>query len=129
MYLSSLISPISISEEVPVDAVRYRAEASIARSGFLINDEEILLDMSKSFSKQYLCGIYKTKDGSLSGNAKVSLDEMAEMNTSLKNTVTQIADSICSGKMSPSPATTGNNCRCNSCSMKAICRSSHKFKH
>ncbi len=128
MYFSSLISPIEISDEKPISSVKDIAEVSFDRSGFLLNDEEILLEMSRSFSKDILCGIYKNKKGGLSGNAGVSADDMHVMNAELKDTVCGVADSILTGKMSPSPSFEGKTPHCDSCSMKSICRSAQKFK-
>ena len=128
MYFSSLISPIEISDERPIASVKDIAEMSFERSGFLLNDEEILLEMSRSFSKDILCGISKNKKGGLSGNAGVSADDMHTMNEELKNTVCGVADSIMTGKMSPSPSFEGKTPHCDSCSMKTICRSAQKFK-
>lgn len=127
MYLSSLIKPIEIYESISADSIMKNAEDSIARSGFLIDNEELLLEMSHSFSKQYLCGIYKTKEGKLSGKTFVSEERMQEMNTEMKDTIINIANSILRGKMSPAPSGSGNNSHCVNCSMKAICRSAAKF--
>ena len=129
MYFSSLISPIDVSDNLAVSSVKELAENGFERSGFLIDDEEILLDMSKSFSKQILCGISKTKKGELSGKAKVSGADMQKMNTELKETICSVADSIMLGKMSPSPSFEGQAPRCDSCSMKAVCRSAWKFEN
>ncbi len=129
MYLSSLISPIDISDDVRISSVKELAENSFDRSGFLIDDEEILLDMSRSFSKQILCGISKTKKGELSGKAKISEDSMRQMDSELKETICSVADSIMLGKMSPSPSFEGQTPRCDNCSMKAVCRSAWKFEN
>ena len=129
MYFSSLIHPIDISDEVRISSVKELAENAFDRSGFLIDNEEILLDMSRSFSKQILCGISKTKKGELSGKAKLSEEEMKQMDTELKETICSVADNIMLGKMSPNPSFEGQAPRCDSCSMKAICRSSWKFSN
>ena len=127
MYFSSLISPIDISDNVPISAVKDIAENSFDRSGFLIENEEILLDMSRSFSKQMLCGISKTQKGELSGKAKVSEDAMKQMDSELQETIKSVADNIMLGKMSPDPSFEGQSPRCDNCSMKAVCRAASKF--
>jgi ATP-dependent helicase/DNAse subunit B len=85
--------------------------------------------MSHSFSKQYLCGITKTKDGKLSGSAQVSEDKMNELKAEMIDTVINIANNILRGKMSPSPPDSGSTSHCETCSMKAICRSASKFNN
>ena len=130
MYLSSLIKPIEISDAVSSTGdILKSAEESINRSGFLIDNEELLLEMSHSFSKQYLCGITKTKEGKLSGTAQVSEDRMNELKAEMKDTVVNIANNILRGKMSPSPLDSGSTSHCENCSMKAICRASSKFNN
>ena len=85
--------------------------------------------MSKSFSKQILCGISKTNNGELRGKAKISNFDMLRMNIELKETICSVADSIMLGKMSPHPSFEGQAPRCDNCSMKAVCRSAWKFEN
>ena len=127
MYLSSLVKPIEIFDSVSSDDIYRLAEDSISRSGFLLDDEELLLEMSHSFSKQYLCGITKTKAGKLSGKASISEDRMKELNEEMKATVANIGNDILRGKMSPSPSKNGSELHCTNCSMRSICRAAAKF--
>ena len=94
----------------------------------LIDDEELLLEMSHSFSKQYLCGITKTKAGKLSGDARVSQERMQEINEELKNTVIRIGSDIMDGKMSPAPSKDGSELHCKNCAMRSVCRAASKFE-
>lgn len=128
MYLSSLIQPVEIGGDDPSgeNDVLQKAEDSISRLGFLINDEQILTEMSASFSKQYLCGISKSKKGTLSGSALISEPEMLKMNERLQDKVTEIADNMLSGKMNPAPALIDKSYRCKYCAMRAVCRSAVK---
>ena len=127
MYLSSLVKPIELFESMSPDDVRNIAEASIGRSGFLIDDEDILLEMSRSFSKQFLCGITKNKDGAVSGKASVSAEEMQALNEQMKTTISRIGNDIICGRMSPSPTSNGSELHCKNCSMKNVCRAATRF--
>lgn len=127
MYLSSLVKPIEIFENISPENVRDMAEASISRSGFLLDDENILLEMSRSFSKQFLCGITKNKDGAISGKASVSEAEMRALGDGMKSTVIRIGNDILCGKMSPSPTSNGSELHCKNCSMRHVCRAAAKF--
>ena len=128
MYLSSLIQPVEIGGDDPSveNNILQKAEDSISRLGFLINDEQILTEMSASFSKQYLCGISKSKKGTLSGSALISEPDMLKMNERLQNKVREIADNMLSGKMNPDPALIDKSYRCKYCAMRAVCRSAVK---
>ena len=127
MYLSSLVKPVEMAGAVTGEDVLLSAEATIDRSGFLLGDEEILHEMSHSFSKQLLCGITKNKSGALSGRAALSGDEMSQINSEMKETVLRIADGITRGNMSPSPSVSSGEYRCSRCSMRSICRATSKF--
>lgn len=127
MYLSSLVKPIEIFENISPDKVRDMAEASVSRSGFLLGNEDILLEMSRSFSKQFLCGITKNKDGAVSGKASVSEEEMRALENGMRATVIRIGNDMICGKMSPSPASNGSELRCKNCSMRHVCRAAAKF--
>jgi len=127
MYLSSLVKPIEIFENISPENVRDMAEASISRSGFLLDDENILLEMSRSFSKQFLCGITKNKDGAISGKASVSEAEMRALGDGMKSTVIRIGNDILCGKMSPSPTSNGSELHCKNCSMRHVCRAAAIF--
>jgi len=128
MYLSSLIPPVELSGDIASgeDVVLQKAEESISRSGFLINDERILNEMSLSFSKQYLCGISKNKKGGLSGSALIGEYEMQQMNERLQDKVKEIADDMLCGRMAPDPALIDKAYRCKYCAMRSVCRSAVK---
>jgi ATP-dependent helicase/nuclease subunit B len=128
MYLSSLIQPVEIGgdDSSGENDVLQKAESSISRLGFLINDEQILTEMSSSLSKQYLCGISKSKKGILNGSALISEPEMHKMNERLQDKVKEIADNMLRGRMSPEPALIDKAYRCKYCAMRAVCRSAVK---
>lgn len=127
MYLSSLVKHVDIFENISSDKVRDMAEASITRSGFLLDDESILLEMSRSFSKQFLCGITKNKDGAVSGKASVSEEEMRALGDGMRATVVRIGNDILCGRMSPAPTSNGSELHCKNCSMRHVCRAAAKF--
>ncbi len=134
MYFSSHIDKVDISDSCPIDSVKDTAEASFKRVGFLLYDEEILLDMSNSFSQDMLCGISrstaKPKKGEnpkLKGNAYMP-QELSQMKDELKTAVSDVANKIMSGQMSPSPSYEDSKLRCDRCSMNWICRAAKKFK-
>lgn len=129
MYLSSLIKPIEIFESIDSGDIRKSAEESISRSGFILGDKDLLLEVSHDFVKQYLCGTTLTKEGKLSGKNQISGDRMNELNTEMTDTVKNIANGILRGHMSPSPIEGGSEPHCNSCPMRTVCRSAHKFNN
>jgi ATP-dependent helicase/DNAse subunit B len=109
--------------------VRRLRGRTIKRSGFLLDDKDILFEVSHSFCKQYLCGTTLTKDGKLSGKAHISKDRMQEMNEEMTATIKTIANGILHGQMSPSPLDRGSDSHCETCPMKSVCRSAHKFNN
>ena len=126
MYFSSHIKEVEISDSCPISSAKDMAEASFKRSGFLLNDENILFNMNRSLSKDMLCGIYKKKD-KLVGNC-FSSEKIHQMEDELKATVCDVAGKILGGQMSPLPTTEESNIHCEYCSMNWICRSAKKFK-
>ena len=124
MYLSSLINPVEIFDsEYDRDKVITAAENSIQRSGFLINDEDILREMSFDLIPQYICGAKLLKNGSVKGSALVTNEAMADLKEKLNNAVLKVATDIFNGNMDACPSISNNAYRCENCKMSAVCRS------
>ena len=124
MYLSSLINPVEIFDsEYDRDKVITAAENSNQRSGFLINDEDILREMSFDLIPQYICGAKLLKNGSVKGSALVTNEAMADLKEKLNNAVLKVATDIFNGNMDACPSISNNAYRCENCKMSAICRS------
>jgi len=124
MYLSSLISAVDVSESINV---LQKAESTISRSGFLINDPDTLRAMSHSLSPDYLCKAKMGKDGLPMGKELISFEGMSALRQRLTSAVTAIGEDIISGKMNCAPSFSDNVCRCERCSMRAVCRSAALF--
>ncbi len=89
------------------------------RSGFILNDNDILKAASESMDPDILAGIKFKKDGSLyaSSRAAVSREQIAEIDTSLREAVSNTAQNMYSGK---APRTPSRNA-CAYCTLKASC--------
>jgi len=126
-YLSSLISPIEISDsEYDKEQLLSMAEDSITRSGFLTDNEEILRQMSFDLSPNYLCGAKISKDGTLKGASLLSEDGMDSLRHRLEDAILGISDRMILGKMDADPLCKNNKYRCENCKMQAVCRSKKK---
>ena len=126
MYLSSLVGDVEVAEDkYDRERVIESAEASIIRSGFLTDDIEILKEMSHELSPQYLCGAKRIGSSALPANF-LSSEGMLSLQNELRATVSDIADMMAAGNMSPSPSFSNNAYRCENCQMKAVCRASLK---
>ena len=127
LYMSSLIDPIEVSEtSYNKEELLREAESSIARSGFLTSDIDVLKEIDSSLSPQYLCGAKADKSGSMKGDALLSGEEMDELRETLKDTVIGIADDMTSGCMNAAPTRSNNKFRCENCNMRAVCRAKRK---
>lgn len=128
LYISSKIEAPELSaNNYDISDALKKAEEAIGRSGFLINDIDILKEMNDELSSQFLCGIKLNKNGSLRASSTlVSNEEMEQMQKELNDAVIRVADEMLAGNMDASPSCIDKHYNCENCSMSAICRSKRK---
>ncbi len=107
-----------------LSATEKEGEAIPVRSGFILDDEEILLAANKDMDDNILAGVKFKKNGERSGNALVDREKMSAIEKELKNAISSVAESIYSGKAERRPSDDA----CRYCSAKANCPTAYKEK-
>jgi ATP-dependent helicase/DNAse subunit B len=83
--------------------------------------------MNDELSPDFLSGIKKKKDGTLSGKALASAELFDELQKKIDETVMAISDEMRSGAADVAPLAKEHHDPCTYCNMKPICR--YKTKH
>lgn len=114
-------------ELVPSSALFLSAEEgegkiTARRSGFLLSDEELLRAASPEMDPEILAGIKQKKDGTLSGKAALEYDNLMEIDTVMRKTISDTARGMYSGKAPRTPSESA----CKFCKMKSTCPVAHK---
>lgn len=100
-----------------LSADEQKGEIVPVRSGFIINDEEVLLASSGSLDSKILAGITKNKKGDISGKSAIPKEEIRTLNEKLQGAIVNTAQSIYSGNACRTPSE--NACRF--CLLKSNC--------
>ena len=95
---------------------------SPVRSGFMLNTDEVLRAASPELDPSVLAGIKKKKDGGLSGKAAIGEDALLDIDTVLRNTISDTARNMYSGKAPRTPSKEA----CGFCSLRATCPVANK---
>ncbi len=90
-----------------------------ARSGFILNNENLLRASSARLDPDILAGITLTKENTFKGSPLVSTDEMSELENTLRHTVSSVARDIYAGKAPRRPSE--DNCKF--CKIRSGCSS------
>ena len=110
--------PLLPSSALFLFAGEKEGRVSARRSGFLLNDEELLLAASPTLDPQMIAGIKKTKtDGKISGKAAFEQESFNEIEAIMKKTISDTARSMYSGKAPRTPSKES----CKFCKMKSTC--------
>ena len=121
MYLSANVPMLRSEKFEDEDTVCKNAENELKRSGLLLSNPEILEAMNHEFSRKFLAGIYKTKDG-IKGDALTSDEKFEEIFSEMNNTIKAITAKLREGKAGATPLRYGSNDPCEYCKMKPVCR-------
>lgn len=106
-----------------VDAIERRAiNEKIARSGFFLDNIDILLAQDKEMAGKILPSKEKNKGSYL------SLEQFEEIYTILNDTIDSIGTELLSGNASAKPIKIGQKIPCKYCEHKAFCRSKGRIK-
>lgn len=100
-----------------LSADEQKGEIIPVRSGFIVNDEEVLIASSGSLDSKILAGITKNKKGEISGKAAIPKDEIRTLNDKLQGAIVNTAQSIYSGNACRTPSE--NACRF--CPLRSSC--------
>jgi len=95
---------------------------SARRSGFMLNDDEILHAASPEMDSDILAGIKRKKDGTLSGKAALDEESLLGINAVMRKTISDTARNMYSGKAPRTPSESA----CAFCRMKSSCPVAYK---
>ena len=125
VYHSSAINALELTgfpDSSGVD-VRSLAEKEFKRTGVLLKDENVLRAMSHSLDPLFLPGVKsQTEKGE---TPYLDKERFGLLKSEIKNSLSNTAKKIRSGKASAAPLVTGNNFKytpCTYCKMQPICR-------
>ncbi|MBQ8140127.1 MAG: exodeoxyribonuclease V subunit gamma [Clostridia bacterium] len=122
LYLSSNIPTIELGDYTDTKEVLRQAKKSFVRSGLLLYDKEILNAMNNELSPEFLAGIKHNKNGDLSGKALTPIVKFAQISADIKETITEIAEDMKSGKADACPLVYKGSSPCDYCEMKPVCK-------
>ena len=74
------------------------------RTGLLLNDPDVLAAMNDEWNADYLAGIKKGKDDTLSGRALTSADELAALERDVCETLRRIGEDMIRGRADRTPS-------------------------
>lgn len=95
------------------------------RSGFILNEKGFLEAVNKDFNRKMLAGIMVTKKGEIKGNAAVSMEEIDNIDSTLRASIKTCAQNMYSGKAPRKPSSDA----CMFCPMKSTCHVAYKDKY
>ena len=95
---------------------------SPVRSGFMLNNDELLHAASRDMDSKVLAGIKFKVDGTTSSNAALSEEGILNIDTVLRNTISSTAKEMYSGRAPRTPSKVA----CGFCSLKSTCPVANK---
>ena len=122
VYLSSNAPMLELSDYQNTDSVFKSAQKKLNRSGLLVYDEEILEAMNEDISPEFLAGIKRKADGTLSGKALATPELFLKLEDDIDRVIRKIAGEMLSGSADASPLIYNKRCPCDFCAMKPVCR-------
>ncbi len=97
-------------------------EISPVRSGFMLNDDELLRAASADMDPKILAGISFNKDGLTKSRAALSEDGINEVNSTLQKTIGETAKNMYSGRAPRTPSKEA----CAFCTLRSSCPVANK---
>ena len=125
LYHSSALSAVELDTYPDSGGIDVRAEAEkgFRRSGVLPAEEDLLYAMHHSLSNTYLPGVAARRSaGSSTSAAYVPLSDFKNLESTVKDTVCRIANTMRDGHADADPFVYKGKDPCTYCSMRAICR-------
>ena len=122
VYLSSNVPMLELKDYQNTDSIFKSAQKKLNRSGLLIYDEEILEAMNEDISPDFLAGVKRKADRSLSGKALATPELFLKLEDDIDRVICKIAGEMLSGSADASPLIYNKRCPCDFCAMKPICR-------
>ncbi|MGM9643983.1 MAG: PD-(D/E)XK nuclease family protein [Eubacteriales bacterium] len=95
---------------------------SPVRSGFMLNNDELLHAASRDMDPKVLAGIKFKVDGTTTGSAALSEEGILNIDTVLRNTISSTAKEMYSGRAPRTPS----KAACGFCSLKSTCPVANK---
>ncbi len=123
MYHHSNITPFSSSNPLDFDNSIKQAEASLKRSGVLLNDGDVLNAMEEGLEGNYIA-FKKNKSGEIKLNKGdlVTLAEFGEIANEINTVMKNIGNNIKDGLADASPIEDEKLSPCKYCKLKPFCR-------
>ena len=118
LYLSSSVTTVTPTNYQSVEETEKNIESSLARSGILLDDKEILTAMSNSNNAKLILGTKRSK-------VYASSEEFNKIYDDLEKTIIKISENLEKGVISAKPINTKNS-PCEYCTSKPICRNVQK---
>ena len=118
LYLSSSVTTVTPTNYQSVEETEKNIESSLARSGILLDDKEILTAMSNSNNAKLILGTKRSK-------VYASNEEFNKIYDDLEKTIIKISENLEKGVISAKPINTKNS-PCEYCTSKPICRNVQK---
>ena len=127
MYFPMNLNKKTIKQDVSidsyeVDAIERRAiNEKIARSGFFLNNIDILLAQDKTLDGKILPSRDENSDSFL------SIEEFNDIYTELESTIDKIGTELLSGSANAIPVKKGQKSPCKYCDHASVCRSRRRI--
>ena len=122
VYLSSNAPTLDLTDYEDAKNVFDKAQKQLNRSGLFLEDEEILRAMNDTISPDFLGGIRKKADGTLSGKGLATPEMFEKIKHDIDRVICRIADEMLSGNANALPLVYNKKDPCEFCEMKPICR-------
>jgi len=106
------------------DEVLEHIQASLRRSGVLLNDEEMLEAMEIGLRKRFI-PVSRKADGSISASILVSIDGFGDMLKTIDDTFKRIGKKIKNGNACADPLKLTDKDACQYCQLASVCRSKY----
>lgn len=119
IYLFTLCRPENTQAAgvLYVAATEEKGKPIPKRAGLLLDDTDILTAMNDELDPAYLAGISQKKDGTLTGKARVSAEDLQVLERDIRTTLSRIGQDMLAGRARRTPSEDA----CRFCSIKASC--------
>ncbi len=117
VYLSTAIQTIDAEDYSSSEKILSTAEDKLARSGLLLEDNDILRAMNRDLDEKFIFALNKRGN-----SAFASSEKFINIYNQLEETVLKIATELQGGKADADPLEYGGESPCKYCASKPICR-------
>ena len=120
LYVPARDAIISVSRNASDPDIMKERAKQIKRSGLILADDEVIEAMENGSDKRYL-PVKLSKDGSVSGDALVSLEKLGKLSAHIDKLMKKAAREILSGKLMADPYCKGQTDVCSFCDYRQVC--------